>query len=98
VKVRITIIIYYVKEKVSILGEEKMRLNEIAPGTKVKIIDTGHVTENVRRRLLDLGIMEGTVVCVKHALPLGGPLALEAGGQWIGIRRREAKAIRVEVV
>ncbi|ERI08222.1 FeoA family protein [Aneurinibacillus aneurinilyticus] len=75
-----------------------MCLTDIKPGEKVKITGTTNMAENVRRRLLDLGIMEGTVVCIKRILPFGGPMTLEAGGQWIGIRRREASAIRVEAV
>lgn len=75
-----------------------MWLSEIKPGSKAKITDITQVTEVVRRRLLDMGIMEGTVVCMKRLLPFGGPCALEASGQWIGIRRREAGLIRVEAV
>ncbi|MBN6188178.1 ferrous iron transport protein A [Aneurinibacillus sp. BA2021] len=75
-----------------------MCLTELKLGKKAKIIGTESMEENVRRRLLDLGIMEGTIVCIKRTLPFGGPLTLEAGGQWIGIRRREASAIRVEAI
>lgn len=75
-----------------------MWLSEMKPGNKARITDITKVTETVRRRLLDLGIMEGTVVCMKRMLPFGGPCALEAGGQWIGIRRREAGMIQVEAV
>jgi ferrous iron transport protein A len=75
-----------------------MFLIDIKPGEKAKILGTENMTENVRRRLLDLGIMEGTVICLKRMMPFGGPLTLEADGQWIGIRRREAGTIQVEAV
>lgn len=75
-----------------------MLLTDIHTGKRVRITNTDHMNELVQRRLLDLGIMQGTVVMIKRILPLGGPIAVEAKGQLIGIRRREAKMIRVESV
>ncbi|MFF2752433.1 ferrous iron transport protein A [Psychrobacillus sp. NPDC058041] len=75
-----------------------MLLTDIHAGERVRITNTNHMNELVQRRLLDLGIMQGTVVMIKRILPLGGPIAIEAKGQLIGIRRREAKMIRVESV
>ncbi|MDR7001274.1 FeoA family protein [Neobacillus niacini] len=65
-------------------------------GDKGKIIDVSHVGHLVRRRLLDLGITEGSEVCVKCIMPFGGPIMIESCGQCIGIRRREANQIEVE--
>ncbi|MCK6255782.1 ferrous iron transport protein A [Fictibacillus sp. WQ 8-8] len=72
-----------------------MVLTDIRAGGKAKIINTELVNTLVRRRLLDLGIMEGTEIIIKRILPFGGPFAVEAGGQWVGIRRSEAKMIQV---
>ncbi|KSU84017.1 FeoA family protein [Fictibacillus enclensis] len=72
-----------------------MVLTDIKAGGKAKITNTEHVNVLVRRRLLDLGIMEGTEISIKRILPFGGPFAVEAGGQWVGIRRSEAKLIQV---
>ncbi|MGC4377938.1 FeoA family protein [Fictibacillus sp. Mic-4] len=74
-----------------------MTLTDLHAGGKARIINTGQINELVQRRLLDLGIMEGSVVSIKRILPLGGPVAVEAKGQLIGIRRREAKMIQVEM-
>ncbi|WP_349772305.1 FeoA family protein [Lederbergia citrisecunda] len=76
----------------------EMILSDIQVGKKVRIKNTDLVNELVRRRLLDLGIMEGSVLKIKRILPLGGPITIEARGQLIGIRRSEAKKIRVESV
>lgn len=65
-------------------------------GDKGKIIDVSHVGHLVQRRLLDLGITEGSEVCVKCIMPFGGPIMIESCGQCIGIRRREANQIEVE--
>ncbi|MDF1509258.1 FeoA family protein [Robertmurraya sp. DFI.2.37] len=65
-------------------------------GKRVKIIDTSGTDRLVRRRLLDLGITEGSEVCIKCKMPFGGPFMLESCGQCVGIRRREAQTIKVE--
>ncbi|PLT31137.1 MULTISPECIES: FeoA family protein [Peribacillus] len=74
-----------------------MVLTELQPGGRAKILDIEKVNVLVKRRLLDLGVIEGTEISIKRILPFGGPFALEAGGQSIGIRRKEAKLIQVEV-
>ncbi|WP_040204390.1 FeoA family protein [Neobacillus jeddahensis] len=65
-------------------------------GDKGKIIDISRVGKLVQRRLLDLGITEGSEVCVKCVMPFGGPVMIESCGQCVGIRRKEA--VQIEVV
>lgn len=67
-------------------------------GDKGKITDLSHVGHLVQRRLLDLGISEGSEVCLKCVMPFGGPIMLESCGQCVGIRRKEAEQIQVEKV
>lgn len=73
-----------------------MNLSQITIGEKVRITDLAEVNQIVRRRLIDLGIMEGAVISLKKMLPFGGPYTIEASGQRIAIRRREAMQIWVE--
>lgn len=75
-----------------------LKLTDIIIGKSFRIIDTTAVTEIVRRRLIDMGIMEGSIVSLKKALPFGGPCTIEVDGQWIAIRRKEANGIRVEAL
>ncbi len=76
-----------------------MRLDSILPGQKVIITDMVEAGSFVTRRLLDMGIMEGTEICLKRLLPFGGPLALECGnGQCFCIRLKDAMGIRVDAV
>jgi ferrous iron transport protein A len=49
-----------------------------------------------RRRLLELGLVPGTVVTVEKVAPLGDPLELSARGCTLSIRRSEAGAVTVE--
>ena len=46
-----------------------------------------------RRRLLELGLVPGTLVRLLAVAPLGDPLELEARGCRLSIRRAEASAI-----
>jgi len=67
-------------------------------GEKGKIINISKVGRLVQRRLLDLGITEGSEVCVKCVMPFGGPVMIESCGQCVGLRRKEVRLIEVERV
>lgn len=73
-------------------------LGKLKLGERAKIKDISGANRLVRRRLLDLGITEGSEVCVKCKMPFGGPFMLECCGQCVGIRRSEAFSIKVERV
>ena len=49
-----------------------------------------------RRRLMELGLVPGTIVTVHKVAPLGDPLELRARGCTLSIRRAEAQTIDVE--
>lgn len=46
-----------------------------------------------RRRLMELGLVPGTLVVLRQVAPLGDPLELEVRGCRLSIRRREAAAV-----
>lgn len=71
-------------------------LGQLKEGQKCKITDLSSANRLVQRRLLDFGITEGSEVCVKCVMPFGGPLMVEACGQCVGIRLKEARLIGVE--
>lgn len=73
-------------------------LGYLKTGEKVKIKDISGADQLVRRRLLDLGITNGSEVLIKCIMPFGGPFMVESSGQCVGIRRKEACRIRVERV
>jgi ferrous iron transport protein A len=69
-------------------------LSELAPGrmaTIVSIDDSGPVG----RRLLDLGLLPGTVVQALRHAPLGDPAVFELRGYRLCLRRSETNRIRV---
>ena len=69
-------------------------LNELRPG------QTGIVTELYsqgieRRRMMDLGIVPGTVVQVEMNSPLGDPVAYRVRGAIVALRQGQARLIGV---
>ena len=46
-------------------------------------------------RLMELGLVDGTLVLVKRKAPLGDPLELELRGYCLSLRRDEALRVRV---
>lgn len=67
----------------------------LKPGIKGSICHFGDIDPLVKRRLVDLGIAEGSNVIVKRFCPMGGPVLLEYCGQLLGIRKKEAAQIEV---
>ena len=73
-----------------------MTLLETEYGSKMTVTDLDRIHPLVRRRLADLGIMKGSVISLRKAMPFGGPCTIEVKGQWIAIRRKDAGRIGVE--
>lgn len=48
-----------------------------------------------RRRLLDLGLVPGTVVVAEMRSPLGDPVAYRVRGASVALRREQARQIRI---
>lgn len=67
----------------------KVRLNQ---EVKIKKIDC---SGNVKRRILDLGMIEGTKIKPVFKSPLGDPTAYEVRGTLISLREEESKKIEI---
>ena len=80
----------------SLLEGNRVLLFELKRGEKATIIDLSKVNKFVKRRLLDLGIMEGEEILLKNRLPFRGPFMLDHSGQCLGIRYQEAAQIEIE--
>ena len=61
-------------------------------------IDTVECEENVKRRILDLGIIKGTKIKPVFRSPLGDPTAYEVRGSLISLREEESKKIYVDII
>lgn len=69
-------------------------LNEVDLDKEVKI-KTINCSPNIKKRILDLGIIEGTKIKPVLRSPLGDPTAYEVRGSIISLREEESKKIYV---
>lgn len=72
-------------------------LNELAIGDKCKVTRL-NATGAIRRRFLDLGLINGTEVESLGQSPSGDPIAYLIRGAVIAIRSEDASKILVEVI
>jgi ferrous iron transport protein A len=55
-----------------------------------------HSVRAVARRLMELGLVPGTRVCITRVAPLGDPLELRLRNYALSIRRADALSIEVD--
>jgi ferrous iron transport protein A len=83
-------------KKTYINKEAKMaQLNDLTPGGKGKIVKvTGK--NAIHRRLMDMGVVNGTEFVVEKKAPLGDPIQIRIMGYHLSLRKYEAETIIVE--
>ena len=72
-----------------------MKLDELNLHEKGEIIDI-KCEDNIKRRLLDLGLVKGTNITPVLVSPSGDPRAFEVRGTLIAIRKEDSKKINVK--
>jgi Fe2+ transport system protein FeoA len=72
-----------------------MTLDRLPVGKTATIKNVGG-TGSLRLRLLDMGIIPRTKVCVRKIAPLGDPIEIRLRGYELTIRMDDAKNIEVE--
>jgi ferrous iron transport protein A len=72
-------------------------LSELEPEEAGRIVRVGGRAE-IRRRLLDMGVVNGALVEVQRVAPLGDPVEIRIKGYDLAVRKDEARKIQVEVV
>ena len=70
-------------------------LREVPVGGTAKVVKI-HGEGAVKRRIMDMGITQGTEVRVRKVAPLGDPIELTVRGYELSIRKDEAEMIEVE--
>ncbi|MEZ4318621.1 MAG: FeoA family protein [Myxococcota bacterium] len=71
-----------------------MTLDQLEPGqtgTIASITGAG----SFRRRLLELGLVSGTLITRQGSAPLGDPLTYRVRGAVLALRRSDAKVVEV---
>ncbi len=71
-----------------------MTLGELKPGDRATV--TGWTGAAPPGRVLEMGVLPGTLVEVVRFAPLGDPIDLKVRGYHLSIRRSEALQIEVE--
>ena len=70
-------------------------LDAVPIGTTV-IVENLNCYGNIRRRLLDLGIINGTKIKPIFTSPSGDPIAFEVRGTVLAIRKENCKEISIK--
>ncbi len=72
-------------------------LNDLKPHNQARVIKiTGQA--QLKRKLLDMGIVPGCELEVLRVAPLGDPVEIKIRGYNLSLRKEEAKHIYVEVL
>ena len=72
-------------------------LSELKPHSK-GIVKKVEGQGNLKRKLLDMGIVPGSSIEVVKFAPLGDPIDVKIRGYHLSLRKEEAKQISVEVI
>jgi len=72
-----------------------MNLSEL-PLNRVGIIDNLNCNENIRRRMLDLGLIKGTKITPVFKSPSGDPVAYEIRKTLIALRKEDSENITLK--
>ncbi|ABW19521.1 FeoA family protein [Alkaliphilus oremlandii] len=77
--------------------ENPTRLSKTEAGDTVEIVELLSMGLQ-RRRMLDLGLLPGTVIDVIRKSPLGDPVAYNIRGALIALRQEESDKILVKFI
>ncbi len=75
-----------------------MSINDLAIGESARVVSLDHVPNNMRQKLLDMGLLDGVVVKLIHKAPLGDPIWVEVMDYELALRREVAALISVEKI
>lgn len=73
-------------------------LADLRVGQLCKIIDININNQELKRHLLEMGLVTNTVVKVKKIAPFGEPVVIELRGYELFLEKHELKRIYVEVI
>jgi ferrous iron transport protein A len=70
-------------------------LSDVSIGESAIIVKL-HGEKKLKRRIMDMGLTQGTMVYVRKTAPLGDPIELTVRGYELSIRKDDANNIEVE--
>lgn len=73
------------------------RLSELTYGEEAEIVGIEESCKGeIRRRLLDLGFVRGTIITVQNISPLSNPVAYNLRNTLIALRNEQAQCILIK--
>jgi DtxR family transcriptional regulator, Mn-dependent transcriptional regulator len=75
-------------------GDLMTTLNAIKPGEKAKVVKV-NIRGEVGSRILEMGLLKGTIVEVERVAPLGDPIDVKVKGYHLSLRKEEASGVQV---
>lgn len=82
----------------NVKGEYEMSkfLSDLLPGEKgiVKKVIGDSI---IKRRIVDMGVVAGTIIEVQKFAPLGDPMEIKVKGFNLSLRKNEAEMIELEI-
>ena len=75
--------------------EKQLSLRQLCPGQRARVSALS-IGGPMRRRLRDLGLVEGTAVRCVGRSPMGDPAAYEIRGAVIALRGRDSAQVWIE--
>lgn len=81
-------------------AERKVKLGKLKKGERALIAHVGgaEFSMDFVERLLEMGLLEGSMIEVVHEAPFGGdPIAVRIRGSLVALRRQEADAVEVYI-
>lgn len=73
-----------------------IKITDLLPGDRVRLIDFGQTDMIYRRKLLSLGVTRGAELFVMRVAPLGCPVQVEVRGTSLALRKEEAHHLQWE--
>lgn len=71
-------------------------MTQLKPGQSGRILEMAQEGP-IRRRLIDLGMIRGTMVARAFGSPIGDPICFRIRGALIALRNSDAEQVRVAV-
>ncbi|WP_086982789.1 FeoA family protein [Vibrio aphrogenes] len=74
-----------------------MKLIELEIGQSANVVNLNELADDVRKKLMIMGLLPNTCVTLVRKAPMGDPLQVEVRGVSLAIRGQVAAAIEIEV-
>ncbi|RTZ16360.1 ferrous iron transport protein A [Vibrio aquaticus] len=74
-----------------------MKLSQLQQGQKATITSFTELSNDIRKKLMVMGLLPNTPVTLIRKAPMGDPLQVEVRGVSLAVRVNIADAIQVEV-